>query len=99
MPLSSSPARFAWTDSFLRRRPASKLICVAATGTDNIDIAAARRLGIAVTNVAGYSTPSVVQHTLSMVLWRRQAIPPTHTAMCKAGAYTASGLFTWTGMP
>jgi len=45
-----------------------RLICVAATGTNNVDLDAARDLGITVTNVAGYATPSVVQHVFSLML-------------------------------
>lgn len=45
-----------------------RLICVAATGTNNIDLDAAREHGIAVTNVAGYATPAVVQHVFALVL-------------------------------
>jgi glycerate dehydrogenase len=45
-----------------------RLICVAATGTDNIDLEAASERGIRVCNCRGYSTPSVVQHVFAMIL-------------------------------
>ena len=45
-----------------------KLICVAATGYDNIDVEFCRERGIAVCNVPGYSTDSVAQLSVSMVL-------------------------------
>ena len=45
-----------------------KLIGVAGTGTNNIDVAAARDLGIAVCNVRGYCTSSVVQHVWGLIL-------------------------------
>jgi glycerate dehydrogenase len=44
------------------------LIVLAATGTDNVDLAAAKERGIAVCNVRGYCTPAVVQHTWAMIL-------------------------------
>ena len=48
--------------------PRLRLICIAATGTNNVDLAAARERGIAVTNVTGYGTPSVVQHVFALML-------------------------------
>lgn len=67
-----------------------KLICVAATGTNNIDHAVADALGIAVRNVPGYSTRSVAETTLALVLglWRQT---PYYDGFVKSGAYTASG--------
>ncbi|MBB1125927.1 D-2-hydroxyacid dehydrogenase [Thiospirillum jenense] len=52
----------------LTAAPQLKLICIAATGTNNVDLAAARELGIAVTNVPGYATPAVVQHVFAGIL-------------------------------
>ena len=48
--------------------PALKLISLAATGTDNVDLDAARRLGIAVCNIRDYCTPSVTQHVFAVLL-------------------------------
>lgn len=45
-----------------------KLVCVTATGYDNIDLEYCRENGIAVCNVVGYSTQNVAQLTLAMVL-------------------------------
>jgi len=52
----------------LQQCPELKLICVAATGTNNIDLFAAKSLGIRVCNVRGYATPSVSQLVLSYML-------------------------------
>jgi glycerate dehydrogenase len=52
-----------------------KLIAVAGTGTDQVDLAAARERGIAVCNVRGYCTQSVVQHAWSMILSLTQHLP------------------------
>lgn len=56
-------------DAVMEAAPKLKLICVAATGTNNIDHEAAARRGIMVKNVAGYSTDAVVQHTFSMLFY------------------------------
>jgi glycerate dehydrogenase len=57
------------SDAVMEAAPALKLICVAATGMNNIDHEAAARRGIVVKNVAGYSTDAVVQHTFSMLFY------------------------------
>ena len=64
--LITNKCRF--TRELLSRLKRLKLICIAATGTNNADLEAARRLGIAVTNVSGYSTETVVQFTFSFLL-------------------------------
>jgi len=48
---------------------------IAVAGTDNVDLAAAKERGIAVCNVRGYCTPSVVQHTWAMILSLTQRLP------------------------
>ncbi len=52
----------------LRQSTNLQLICIAATGTNNVDLETAAELGIRVSNVAGYSTPSVVQQVFAMIL-------------------------------
>ncbi|MGJ8679646.1 D-2-hydroxyacid dehydrogenase [Paraglaciecola sp.] len=56
------------TAEILKQLPKLKLICIAATGTNNVDLNAAKNLGIAVCNVSGYSTPSVSQYVFAQML-------------------------------
>jgi len=70
-----------------------KLICVAATGTNNVDLEAAKELGIAVKNVAGYSTDSVIQHTFSMLFYL-VGHSRYYDEVVKSGEYSKSGIFT-----
>lgn len=52
----------------LQRAKNLKLICIAATGTNNVDLDAAAANNIAVCNVRAYATASVVQHVFAMLL-------------------------------
>jgi glycerate dehydrogenase len=56
------------TAKLLAKLPNLKLICIAATGYNNIDLEAAKKLGIAVTNVSGYAGQSVAQYVLAQIL-------------------------------
>ena len=55
-------------EAALQQAPQLKLICIAATGTNCVDLGAAKAAGITVCNVAGYSTASVTQHTLGLLI-------------------------------
>jgi glycerate dehydrogenase len=52
----------------LAASPQLRFIAIAATGTNNVDLEAARAAGIVVSNVTGYGTPSVAQHVFSLLL-------------------------------
>ncbi|KZZ70022.1 glycerate dehydrogenase [Oleiphilus sp. HI0130] len=52
----------------LQQTRSLKLICICATGTNNVDLDAARELGITVCNVSGYAAASVAQHTMALLL-------------------------------
>jgi lactate dehydrogenase-like 2-hydroxyacid dehydrogenase len=76
--------------------PRLKLICVAATGTNNIDVAYANTKGIAVKNVENYSTESVAQISTGMILNLVNQFNYLDKYI-KSGAYTKSDIFTHYG--
>lgn len=69
-----------------------KLICITATGFDNVDLDYCREHNIAVCNVAGYSTDSVVQLTVAMAFSLATNLE-TFDSYVKSGRYTKSGVF------
>ena len=73
--------------------PSLKLICIAATGVNNIDVDYAASKGIPVRNVAGYSTDSVVQSTFMHILSLVGGAPYFDRSV-KSGDYSRSGMFT-----
>lgn len=60
--------KIALNTATLAACPELKLILVSATGTNNVDLEAARAHGITVSNCQGYGTPSVAQHTIMLLL-------------------------------
>jgi glycerate dehydrogenase len=61
--------------------PDLRLILVSATGTNNVDLQAARAQGIVVSNCQGYGTPSVAQHTLALLLALATRLPDYQQAV------------------
>ncbi len=55
--------------------PNLKLVVIAATGTNNIDVHAAQERGIVVCNVRDYGTPAVVQHVFALILALTTRLP------------------------
>ncbi|KGJ89376.1 D-2-hydroxyacid dehydrogenase [Thalassotalea sp. ND16A] len=56
------------TAEIINQLPKLKLICIAATGTNNVDLVAAQKAGIAVCNVSGYANTAVTQYVFAMLL-------------------------------
>jgi glycerate dehydrogenase len=73
--------------------PNLKLICIAATGVNNIDVEYASSKGIPVRNAVGYSTDSVVQSTFMHILSLVGGAPYFDESV-KSGRYSRSGMFT-----
>jgi glycerate dehydrogenase len=73
----------------LQNLPKLKYIGVLATGTNIVDLAAARERGIPVTNVPAYGTKSVAQTTLALLLELTQHVGD-HAASVRAGRWTQS---------
>lgn len=63
------------TRALIEDAPSLRLIGLTATGTNNIDLAAARERGVAVRNIRDYCTPSVVQHVLGVLLSLTHHLP------------------------
>lgn len=86
------------TDSHMSKTPSLKLICVAATGMNNIDLESAKTHNIQVKNVAGYSTDSVIQHTFS-ILFYLIGHSRYYDEYVKDGTYSKSPIFTDVSKP
>ncbi len=67
--------------NILDKLPKVKLICELATGYNNIDIDYCKEKGIAVTNIQGYSTNSVAEHAIAMMLTLARSFMKTRDAM------------------
>lgn len=69
-----------------------KLICLTATGTNNVDFNYTNKRKIAVVNVKSYSTKSVVQHTFALLFYVFEKLS-YYDSFVKSGEYTTSDVF------
>ena len=76
----------------LRGLKGVKYVGLLSTGTNAVDLEAAHRLGITVTNVPAYSTMSVAQHIFALILSTTDGVAE-HNAAVKAGKWTSSPQF------
>ncbi len=76
--------------------PKLKLICVTATGTNNVDLDFAKHKNIPVKNATAYSSESVAQHTFASILYLLHR-PDYYDHFVKSGKYSESHIFTHYG--
>ena len=79
-------------ETTMKDAPNVKLICLFATGYDNVDIEYCQSRGIKVANVVNYSTSTVAQHTLLLALMLTEKIAH-YDQYVKSGAYSAQDRF------
>lgn len=82
----------------LAQLPKLRLICIAATGMNNVDLPAAERRGIPVRNVSGYSTNAVAQLTLTSLFTLAMDLIHLNDAVYN-GTYAKSPSFSYWRQP
>lgn len=80
--------------TLLKQLPKLKLIAVPATGTNHIDVAACKALGIAVCNIPHYAETTVPEHVLALIFSLQRQIMPYHRSVA-AGRWQDSGMFSY----
>lgn len=79
-------------ESTLKDAPNVKLICLFATGFDNVDVEYCKSRGIKVANVTNYCTPAVAQHTLLLAMTLSEKLA-FYDDYVKSGTYSAQERF------
>jgi glycerate dehydrogenase len=86
------------TEQVLVRATRLRMIAIAATGSDNVDLAACRARGIVVSNVRGYATTTVPEHTFALILALRRGVVGYANSV-RAGAWQRAGQFCYFDFP
>jgi len=76
----------------MAKAPRLKLISLAATGSDNVDVAAAHAAGIAVANVRNYCSHALAQHVFALILGLTQQVG-LYDSLVRSGAWSRSRSF------
>lgn len=82
----------------LAQLPKLKMIAVAATGTDNIDLSVCKERGIIVSNIRGYAIATVPEHTMGLMLSLSRSIRPYHSSVA-AGRWKEADQFCYFDYP
>lgn len=83
----------------MAKLPKLKLIAITATGTNNVDLVAAKELGIAVKNVTGYSSVTVPEHVLGMIFSLKHSLMSYHFDQVTSDRWATCGQFCYTDYP
>jgi glycerate dehydrogenase len=83
------------SEESMKQLPELKYIGVLATGTNVVDLSAAAKLGITVTNIPAYSTPFVAQHTIALILNILNKVAE-HSKSAKSGSWANCDDFSYT---
>jgi glycerate dehydrogenase len=82
----------------LASAPKLRLIAIAATGSDVVDLNACADRGIAVCNIRGYAVNTVPEHTFALILALRRSLPSYRDSV-RAGRWAESGQFCYFDYP
>lgn len=83
----------------LSQLPKLKLIAVTATGTNNIDLVAAKALGITIKNVTGYSSVTVPEHVIGMIYALKHRLIDYHRDQLLTERWATCGQFCYVDYP
>ncbi|EEF15760.1 glycerate dehydrogenase [Actinobacillus minor 202] len=87
------------TRELLAKLPKLKLIAITATGTNNVDMAAAQELGIVVKNVTGYSSVTVPEHVMGMIYSLKHSLMSYHRDQIMMDRWATCGQFCYVDYP
>lgn len=92
-------SKVVFNRELMEKLPKLKLIAITATGTNNVDLIAAKELGIAVKNVTGYSSVTVPEHVLGMIFALKHSLIGYHRDQIMSDRWATCGQFCYTDYP